>query len=133
MSLAAWHVQRAVIDALHNSVPVMATVSGVYDGAPARAAYPYITVGDGVSGDWSTKTAPGRELRLPLVIWDDGEDPSQLHSLIHQVEEAVAQTERDLDGWRVASLVFIRSLIARDPAGPWSALVEFRVRVMATD
>jgi hypothetical protein len=30
----------------------------------------------------------------------------------------------------VASLVFLRSLVARDPQGPWAGLVEFRVRVL---
>lgn len=133
MSLAASAVQEAVVAALEASVPVMASVSGVYDGPPPRAAFPYISIGGGPNGDWSTKTEPGREIRVALTVWDDGEAPARLHGLMHHVEEAVAGIARDLDGWRVASVAFVRSMVVRDPAGPWAGLVEHRVRVMATD
>lgn len=126
-------VQSAVAGALRNSAPVMAAVSGIYDGPPSRAAFPYIALSDGSGSDWSTKTAPGREIRVALTVWDDGEEPARLYSLMHDVEAAVSEIERDLDGWRVASLAFVRSLVVRDPAGPWAGLVEHRVRVMATD
>jgi Protein of unknown function (DUF3168) len=123
-------VQEAVVAALRGSVPVMAAVSGIYDGPPARAAFPYVSVGDGLTSDWSTKTAPGREIRVALTVWDDGEEPARLHGLMSDVENAVAGIERDLDGWRVASVVFLRSLVARRPDGAWAGLVEYRVRVM---
>lgn len=126
-------VQAAVAEALRSSVPVMAAVSGVYDGPPPRAAFPYIAISDGSGSDWSTKTAPGREIRAALTVWDDGEEPARLYALMHDVEQAVAGIERDLDGWRVASVAFVRSFIARDPAGPWAGLVEHRIRVMASE
>jgi Protein of unknown function (DUF3168) len=131
MSTAIPIVQEAVVAALQNSAPVMAAATGVYDGPPARAAFPYVSVGDGLTSDWSSKTAPGREIRVALTVWDDGEQPSRLHGLMSDVEDAVAGVERDLDGWRVASVVFLRSFIARTPGGPWAGLVEYRVRVMA--
>lgn len=133
MSGATIAVQAAIAEALRNSAPVMAGVSGVYDGPPARAAFPYIAISDGSGSDWSTKTAPGREIRAALTVWDDGEEPARLYGLMHDVERAVAGIDRDLDGWRVASVAFVRSFVVRDPAGPWAGLVEHRVRVMATE
>ncbi len=133
MSGATIAVQAAIAEALRNSAPVMAGVSGVYDGPPARAAFPYIAISDGSGSDWSTKTAPGREIRAALTVWDDGEEPARLYGLMHDVEQAVAGIERDLDGWRVASVAFVRSFIVRDPAGPWAGLVEHRIRVMANE
>jgi len=133
MSGAATAVQAAIAGALRNSTPVMAGVSGIYDGPPARAAFPYVALSDGSGSDWSTKTAPGREIRAALPVWDDGEEPARLYGLMHAVEQAVADMDRDLDGWRVASVAFVRSLVVRDPAGPWAGLVEHRIRVMATD
>ncbi len=132
MSAATIAVQAAIAEALRNSGSVMAAVSGVYDGPPPRAAFPYIAISDGSSGDWSTKTAPGREIRATLTVWDDGEEPARLYGLMHEVEQAVAGIERDLDGWRVASVAFARSFVVRDPAGPWAGLVEHRIRVMGT-
>ena len=133
MSSAMVAVQAAIADALRSSVPVMAGITGIYDGPPPRAAYPYVALSDGSGSDWSTKTAPGREIRFALTVWDDGEEPARLYGLMHDVEEAVAGMARDLDGWRVASVAFVRTMIVRDPAGPWAGLIEHRVRVMGTN
>lgn len=132
MSSAMIAVQAAVAGALRNSASLMGEVSGVYDGPPPRAAFPYVALSDGTASDWSTKTASGREIRVALTIWDDGEEPARLYRLMQLVEEAVAQMARDLDGWRVASLAFVRSTVVRDPAGPWAGLVEHRVRILRT-
>jgi Protein of unknown function (DUF3168) len=127
---ASLAVQQAAVEALRRSPPIMAELSGIYDGPPPRAAFPYVSIGDGLNTDWSTKTETGREIRLALTVWDDGEAPARLHALMQQVEEAVSGIERDLDGWRIASVVFVRALVARNPAGPWAGLIEHRVRVI---
>ena len=132
MSDAVQAVQQAVLSALQAHPVLSADVTGIYDGPPPRAAFPYIAVADGLVSDWSTNTATGREIRLALTIWDDGEEASRLHTLMGHAEDAVAAMARDLPGWRVASNVFLRSLVARDPAGPWAGLVEHRIRVLAT-
>ncbi|MFN5644940.1 MAG: hypothetical protein ACK450_10145 [Sphingomonadales bacterium] len=54
-----------------------------------------------------------------------------LHQLSGHAEDAVASLSRDIAGWRIASCVFVRSLVARDPASAWAALVEYRVRMLA--
>ena len=131
MSDAVTAVQTAAIAALETHPGLSAALMGVYDGVPPLSPFPYISIADGLVSDWSTKTAVGREVRLALTVWDDGEDATQLHSFMGHVEEAVAAMARDLPGWRIASTVFLRSLIARDPAGPWAGLVEHKVRVMA--
>jgi hypothetical protein len=133
MTDAVQAVQAAAITALEAHPALALALTGVFDGPPPRAAYPYIAVGDGLSSDWSTKTASGREIRLALSVWDDGEEVARLHNLMGHAEEAIAAMARDLLGWRIASNVFLRSFIARDPAGPWAGLVEHRIRVMAVN
>jgi hypothetical protein len=124
-------VQTALVAALE-AHPAIATTCGVYDGPEPRAVFPYIAVTDSLVADWSTKTAIGRELRMAVTVWDDGEEATRLHDLMGHVEDAVAALPRDLPGWRVASIVFLRSLISRDAAGPWAGLVEYRLRLLAT-
>jgi Protein of unknown function (DUF3168) len=124
-------VQTALVAALE-AHPVIAITCGVYDGPEPRAVFPYISVTDGLVSDWSTKTDIGREFRIALTVWDDGEEAARLHDLMGHVEDAVAALPRDLPGWRVVSIVFVRSLISRDPIGPWAGLVEYRLRVLAT-
>jgi hypothetical protein len=130
MSDAVPVLQSALVTALEAHPALADALTGVFDGPPPHAAYPYISIADGLVTDWSTKTATGREIRLALTVWDDGEEASRLHDLMGHVEDAVAALPRDLAGWRIASCVFLRSLIARDPAGPWAGLVEYRVRIL---
>lgn len=131
MSDAVQVVQVAAVAALQ-AHPVLSTeLTGVYDGAPPRAAFPYIVVADGLVSDWGTKTASGREIRFALTVWDDGEEASKLHTIMGHAEDAISAMARDLPGWRVASNVFLRSLVARDPAGPWAGLIEHRIRILS--
>jgi hypothetical protein len=130
MTDAVRAVQAAAVAALEAHPALAQSLSGVFDGPPVRATYPYISVSEGLVTDWSTKTETGREIRLALTVWDDGEEPARLHNIMGHVEEAIAAMSEDLAGWRVTSNVFLRSLIARDPAGPWAGLVEHRIRIL---
>jgi hypothetical protein len=112
-------------------VTLLAPIAPLYDGAPPRAAFPYIMISDSPVTDWSTKTEQGREIRLALTIWDDGEEAESLRALMIAVEAAMDMFPRNLPGWRVASLIFLRSLISRNPGEPSAALIEYRVRVLA--
>ena len=125
-------LQSALVSALEAHPAIAASYCRVYDGPEPRAAFPYISVTDGLVSDWSTKTATGREFRMALTVWDEGEEAARLHDLMGHVEDAVAALPRDLTGWRVASIAFVRSFIARDAVGPWAGLVEYRLRVLAT-
>ncbi len=131
MSDANLVLQAAAITALQTHPALAATLSGIYDGSPARAVFPYISVANGLSTDWGTKTQLGREIRLALTVWDDGDEPTRLQQLAGHVEDAIAALPRDLPGWGIASCVFLRQLVLRDAAGPWAALVEYRIRLLA--
>jgi hypothetical protein len=130
MSAAAIAVQRALVAAL--DVPGLAALTGIYDGPPPDAAYPYAAISDGSTTDWSHKSGQGREHRLSIAIWDDGASPARLHQLIAAAEDAIEATPRNLPGYRIVSLAFLRSRIVRDPAGPWAGRVDYRVRTLDT-
>ena len=112
-------------------VPLLGGIAPVYDGAPPRAAFPYILISDSPVSDWSTKTEQGREIRLALTLWDDGEEAETLRMLMIAVEAAIDTFPRNLPGWRVASLVFLRSLVSRVAGQPATALIEYRIRTIA--
>lgn len=104
---------------------------GLYDGPPPRAHYPYLCFSGGQASDWSTKTASGRELRLSFTLWDDGESAARLNDLTEAACACVEALPSDVPGWRIASLVFLRARTLRTAAGPWSSLIEYRVRLLA--
>ncbi len=131
MSDATQAVQAAVIAALETHPALSQSLQGVFDGPPVRTVYPYVSLANGVISDWSTKTETGREIRLALTVWDDGEEAARLHDLMGHVADALAALPSDLPGWRIASNVFLRSLVARDAAGPWAGLVEQRIKLLS--
>ncbi len=132
MSSAVATAQAALLAALQ-AHPVLPTiVNGIYDGPPARAAFPYLVVSDSLSIDWSTKSARGREVSLIVTLWDENHGPHQMHDVMALIEDAVASMPRALPGWQIATLAFVRSRILRTNAGPWSGLVEHRVRLVET-
>lgn len=103
-------------------------LTGVYDGPPPRAAYPYAAVDAGSELDWSHKSASGREVLLAVTIWDD--QPARLAGLADAAEAAVGAIGA-VDGWMLGSLRFLRRRTVRDVAGPWAAALDFRVRLVA--
>lgn len=119
-------MQEALVAALAG----IAGLTGVYDGPPARAAYPYASIGEAVAADWSVKERRGRELRLAVTIHDDGASAARLHGLMAAAEDAIEAIGVDLPGHRIASLVFLRARVSRDAAGPWAGLIEYRARIL---
>lgn len=106
----------------------VAGLTGVYDGPPARAAFPYVVLDGGTEVDWSHKSGGGREVLLAVTLWD--EQPARLQAQVDAVEAAVAGIGA-VAGWQLASIHFLRRRIHRDVAGPWAAAIDFRARLLA--
>lgn len=130
MSAAA--LQIALVAALGGQTGLGDVVSGIFDGPPPRAAFPYVAVGGWVTSDWSHKTGRGREHRMAISVWDDGESPFRLRALMGRAEDAI-ETIGTVDGAQLASLAFLRSRVIRDAAGPWVGIIEYRARLLAAD
>ena len=103
-------------------------ISGVYDGPPARAPFPYAVLDAGTESDWSHKSGDGREVLVAVTVWDD--QPVRLHELADAVEVAVTAV-REVQDWDLASLRLLRRRTVRDVAGPWATAIDFRVRLLA--
>lgn len=122
---------EALAAALKAHAGVARVVTAVFDAPPVRAARPYAEVAEALLTDWSTKDLAGREGRIAIVLRDAGERPVRLRELAGQVDAAVEDLPRDLgEGWRIASLVPVRSRIVREGEGLWAGTNEYRVRML---
>lgn len=119
-------LQAALAAALEQA----AGVTGVYDGPPARAPFPYVVLDAGTESDWSHKSGEGRETLVAVTVWDD--QPARLHALADIVEDKVAAVAA-VEGWQLVSMRLIRRRTVRDVTGPWAAAVDFRARLLALD
>ena len=117
-------LQTAIASALAN----VQDLTGVFDGPPARAAYPYAALDATTESDWGHKSGTGREVLVAITLWDD--QPVRLHQLADQVE-ANLQALGVTDGWQLVTMRLVRRRVVRDVAGPWAAAVDFRARMLA--
>jgi hypothetical protein len=118
-------LQTAVAAALNG----VGGLTGVFDGPPPRAAYPYVALDATTESDWSHKSGVGREVMVAITIWDD--EPVRLHSLADWVEAAMGSLG-PVDGWQLVTMQLVRRRVVRDVAGPWAAAVDFRARMLAS-
>ena len=130
MTSALEAVQQVLVAPLTGHLPLMDLISGIFDGPPPRAVFPYIALATGASLDWSHKGGDGRELSLALTVHDDGETAARLHRVMALVEEALESGLQDPPGWQIVTFDFRRTRILRNATSPWSGLVEYRARVL---
>jgi hypothetical protein len=117
-------LQSAIAAALAN----VQDLTGVFDGPPARAAYPYAALDATTETDWSHKSGDGREVLVAITLWDD--QPVRLHQLADEVEAEV-QRLSGIFGWELVTMRLLRRRVVRDVAGPWAAAIDFRARMLA--
>jgi hypothetical protein len=130
VSSALEAVQQQLVATLKDNAVLSGQISGIFDGPPPRAEFPYIALATGASLDWSYKGGVGRELSLALNIHDDGETAARLHRLMALVEVALEAGLGEPDGWRIVTFTFRRTRILRSATGPWSGLIEYRAKVL---
>jgi len=120
---------NAVIELLGEALA--GQVNGVFAGPPVKASAPWVELGPVVAVDWSVKDAPGREVRLVLSIRDRTEEALRTHAIAAAAGLAIEAMPRDLDGWRIASIVFVRARVTGTRPAEWAASLEYRVRLLA--
>ncbi|HEX8214270.1 MAG TPA: DUF3168 domain-containing protein [Allosphingosinicella sp.] len=104
---------------------------GVYEGPPLQAAAPYAVVEAGPETNWSHKSGTGREVRIAVSLFDRGERPVRLRSLMGEAEAALDALAGPT-GWQLVAMQFLRSRLVRDTQGVWAGVIEYRARLLST-
>jgi hypothetical protein len=123
-------LQARVVERLRADPALRGGLTGIYDGPPSRAAFPYLSISSGGAADWSTKDILGREIRLALTLFDSGDSAARLHALIDAVEQALVPPLENGPDWQIVAFDFLRTRVLRDALAPWSGLIEYRVRLL---
>jgi hypothetical protein len=118
----------ALQGAIAANLATVTELTGVFDGPPARAVYPYAAIDGSTETDWSHKGGGGREVLLAVTVWDD--QPARLQALADVVEQNILATGLT-EAWQLVSLNLIRRRTIRDVAGPWATAIDFRARLLA--
>lgn len=105
-------------------------LTGVFDGPPARASYPYAAIDATTETDWGHKNGDGREVMVAITVWDD--QPVRLHELADAIEASLAGLSA-VEDWQLVTMRLMRRRVLRDVAGPWAAAIDFRARMLAAN
>jgi len=120
----------ALIAAVMTALDSIPGLAGTHEAGPIQAAIPSAVVATGMETDWGHKSGAGRELRLSVMLRDEGESPVRLRILSEAVQAALDGLEMG-GGWRLVTFVFVRSIVAPQGAGKWSAGLDYRARMLA--
>lgn len=89
----------------------------VFDDVPRDVPFPYITIGDIDTRDWSTQTSRGHEHTVTLHLWSRYRGRKQVQELIAEVDRILDGADPPLSGYRLVNLSTIFWTAQREPDG----------------
>lgn len=108
-----------------------AGLNAIVEEAPSRTSLPWLALTASASADWSAKDVAGREIRVALELNYRGDDPLAEAALVAAIERRVESLPLAQDGFRVASLTFLRARAEQRGEARRALLLEYRARVLA--
>ncbi len=110
-------MQQAVYQLLSEDAALSSLVTGIYDHVPAGAAFPYVTMGDISSRDWSTKTSSGSQLLSAIHVYSVKGGRKQAAGIMKRVHELLHQGGLALTGHVLVAIRFEFGDIERESEG----------------
>ena len=116
---AALALQTGLRAALLADADLVTALGGeqVFDDVPREAPFPYITVGDIDTRDWSTQTSRGHEHTVTLHVWSRYRGRKQVQELIAEVDRILDGADPVLSGYRLVNLSTVFWTAQREPDG----------------
>lgn len=131
MTNGAIALQKALYEALKNDDELIESLGGahVYDQVPPRTPFPYITLGETLSRDWSTASEAGGEHFLNIQIWAREAGRKRVLTIAGHIAARLDQQPLELEGHRLVNLM-LTEVLARNTDGLGNYLGSMRYRVV---
>lgn len=102
----AWDLQSALWQRLTVNPDLLAVLGAprLYDDVPQSATFPFVTLGDIRSNDWSTQTHAGHEHILTLHAWSRAKGRKQVQAILQALETALDDAALALKSHRLITL-----------------------------
>ena len=125
-------LRAALISHLTEDPLISDQLSAITEEAPVRASLPWLAIVASASADWSHKTGEGREVRVAMELQMRGDDPATAGQLVQDIEQRIAVIPHEQDGFRIASVQFLRARTEQRGGTIRAVLLEYRFRLLAT-
>ncbi|MEM7425189.1 MAG: DUF3168 domain-containing protein [Pseudomonadota bacterium] len=85
----AWDLQTALWSALTGDAGVLATLGGphIHDDVPQGADFPFVSIGEIRTNDWSTQSARGHEHFLTLHAWSRARGRKEVQAIMTALDQ----------------------------------------------
>ncbi|MDE2595760.1 MAG: DUF3168 domain-containing protein [Sphingomonadales bacterium] len=103
----------------------------VFEEAPARASLPWLALAASACTDWSSKSGPGREVRLALELHCRGDAPDTAAALVTAIEARVEALPAAQAGFALVTVQFLRARAEQRTGNTRAVLLEYRFRLLA--
>lgn len=119
MTNASWALQQAMVGALASDSALLALLGGarVWDSVPARAAFPYVAIADGMERDWSTGSDAGSEHAVTLHVWSRYAGRKEVQAIMTAVRDVLHDATLSLSGHALINLRHESSQVVRHSDG----------------
>ncbi|WP_417322999.1 tail completion protein gp17 [Erythrobacter aureus] len=124
-------LRSALVDWLRADPILAGMVNAIEEEGPIAASPPHIAIAASASTDWSTKTGPGREIRLALELVDRGDEAAATGAIAARIEQRIATLAPQQSGLRVVVTRFLRSRAERRRRNLRAVLLEYRFLTIA--
>ncbi|WP_137389933.1 DUF3168 domain-containing protein [Rhodoligotrophos defluvii] len=118
-TVAALALQKALFSHLSANAGVTDLIGpdGIADDVEERRPFPYVTIGEIRTSDWSTQNRRGHEHHVTIHVWSRAAGRREIQTIMGAIDEALDGPLPALTGHRLINLrpVFWHAL--RDPDG----------------
>ena len=116
----SWPLQQAIYSALIVDGAVKSLVGDparLFDDVPPDTVFPYVTLGEISTSDWSTSTERAFEHRVTLHAWSRYGGRKEVKDVMAAINDALHDASLSLTGHRLIDIFFQASDVFRDPDG----------------
>ena len=122
-------LQTGIVRALQTDAGLVSLLGGpkIFDHAPDRVGFPYLTLGRSAVIDWSTGTEDGDEHVLTLHVWSRGGSKAEAYEIMDKVSTRLQGETLNLESHRLVNLQLQFAEARREPGEPvYHGILRFR-------
>jgi hypothetical protein len=124
-------LRAALVGWLAADTALAAQLNAIVEEAPSRTSLPWLAIAASASIDWSSKSGPGREVRVAMELHCRGDRPDSAATLVSAIEARIASLPAAQDGFTVITTQFLRARAEQRGESSRAILVEYRFRLLA--
>lgn len=134
MSVGSFQLQQAVFTALSNDNNLTSTLgASVVDDVPHGTSYPFVTIGEARTNDYSVKNDIGSEHIFEVDVWSQYKGSKECKQIMDRVHNILHDSNLNVSGFNLINLRFDFSNIMRDPDGTTRhGVMRFRAIILGT-